>query len=138
MSLYGWNDFQPTTPVELWQERREEMYAREEAEINRRPLERREILWAEWCERDRRQNRLESEEAEEPDPVTAVDRWEWAGIAWCEIDTSRLHMMTPEERDRVTEPVVEYVERQARKKRDEYFGETRKELIELYSKVKGE
>jgi hypothetical protein len=46
--------------------------------------------------------------------------------------------MTMEEIDRATRPVEEYVDRHARKKRDDYFTETRKELIELYSKVKGE
>ena len=107
MSIYGWNGFQPTTPGELWQERREEMYARAEVD------ERFEVLCDEPTER------VPAGEADEADPVTAADRWEWSGLAWCELDVSRLHMMTPEERDRHTEPVKRYVDAKAFEKRFE-------------------
>jgi len=131
MSIYAYHGIRvPTTRIELWQERREELYASQNAE---RVLARFDVAGD-----PEPQERPEAGEAEEADPVTAADRWEWSGLAWCELDTSRFHLMTMEEIERATRPVEEYVDRQARKKRDEYFGETRKELIELYSKVKGE
>ena len=111
MSLYGWNGFDPTTPGELWQERREELYARQDAE--------RVLARFDMAGDPEPPSRCESGEAEEPDPVTAVDRWEWAQVAWCELDTSRLHMMTPEERERHTEPVKRYVDAKAFEKRFE-------------------
>jgi hypothetical protein len=104
---YGWNGFEPTTPVELWQERREEMYARAEVD------ERFDVLCDEPTERPA------DGEAEETDLVTPLDRWLWGTEAWWRLDTSRLHLMTPEERDRHTEPVKRYVDAKAFEKRFE-------------------
>lgn len=100
----------PTTDIERRQAQVEEIYAREEA----RERDGRFGVLSD-CE----QVRCKVGEVEEPDPVTPVDRWEWAQVAWCELDTSRLHMMTAKERDRHTEPIKRYVDAKAFEKRFE-------------------
>ena len=80
----------------------------------------------------------EAAEGEEEDPVTYADRWRWTIEAFWQVETLPWHMMTREEREREENKIRHVVDEKARHKRDEVFTETRKELIELYSIVKGE
>jgi hypothetical protein len=102
----------PTVQVERWQQEREELYERQDRDTIRAYFD----LGADPIS-EAAEGIAETEAAKEQDPVTAVDRWEWAQVAWCELDTSRLHMMTAEERYRHTEPVQRYVNARAFEKR---------------------
>ena len=79
----------------------------------------------------------DTEEGEE-DAVTPANRWQWTCEAFWEVERLPWHMITPEEREREENKIRRIVDEKSRHKRDEVFTETRRELIELYSKVKGE
>ena len=77
------------------------------------------------------------EEGEE-DAVTKANRWQWTCEAFWAVEKLPWHTMTPEEREREENKIRRIVDEKSRHKRDEVFTETRRDLIELYSIVKGE
>jgi Spy/CpxP family protein refolding chaperone len=75
-------------------------------------------------------------EPEKSDPVTWIDRWRWRIAA--DDRRKQWHLMRQRELEEERQRIRDIVEKGARQKRDEVFCETRKELIELYSTLKGE
>jgi hypothetical protein len=127
LSIHGYCGLYPVTRAERRQAETEAALEREDRDDTERT----------YCGLDEGTGPQAAEGTEE-DPVTYADRWRWTIEAFWQVETLPWHMMTPEEREREEGKIRRIVDEKSRHKRDEVFTETRKELIELYSKVKGE
>jgi hypothetical protein len=118
-----YQSLEPMTPAERWQERCEEMYAREE----RMPLRDSARAYFDLAGSPVPQAIKGSGEAtqEEADPVEAADRWLWATAAWWKLDPAETRRIAATQgldaALKYAEPVTREVNEKAFQKRFEHW-----------------